>query len=325
MSTLPTFTKNLDDMFVETWYKIKPDAVDNILDSLVLWNILRAQGVMESQTGSDMITETIKYARSAAATWIDKGSVLTQGEPETETMAIWNWTVVHSHVQRNLIDDAKNAGPFRIKSYVAKRIKDAREELSQAFEAALEGAFTSTETNSLAMMGLNHFLPPFASRATGTFGGIARSNSWWQNKYKDAAGGPMEVNLVSDMRNLYNTVHNNQIPPNLITTDQTTYEVYEDFGLDAIQIAGSQRLLDLSFETLKFKGKDMVWTANHPAGTMRFLNTDFMRIYFNPALWFDMTEFKVPANSTSRIAHIFCMLQMTGTQPRRSGLLYNIS
>jgi len=324
MATLPVFTETIDNAFVETWYDIKAQAVDNILDALVVWNVLRNRGVLKTQVGSDMITETIKYGRAATPKWIKKGSLLTSGEQETETMAIWNWKYSSTHVQRDIIDDQKNAGQYKIKSYIAKRLKEAREEIEQNFESLLDGAWTSGEANDDKMMGLNHLLPGSSDKATGTFGGINRSETWWQANYKTATA-VAEVNLVSDMRNLFNTVHNNQIPPDLLITTQTIYEIYEDFGLDAIQISGDKRLLDLGFETLKFKGQDMIWTPNTTSGTIKMLNTDFISIYYDPKLWFDMTKFKDTANSTARIAHIISALQMTGTQPRRHGLLESIS
>lgn len=321
--TLPQLTQELDDQFTETWYTIKPQAVDNILDSLVLWVALRDRGCMEPKVGGDFITETIKYGKGTA-TAVRKGDTLPAGTPELETMGIWQWAYVAAHVQRDLFTDQQNAGPDKVKDYVNKRLTAARDALEENFNDILDRDYTSSESDSTKQpMGLNHVLPPYANRASDTHGSIARSNSWWQCKYK-ALTLPTEIHFLADLRTHYNTVGDNLQYPDLVYTTQTLYETYEDFGLDKSQIVrnGAGRLLDLGFQTVKFKGADMIWSSNATAGTAKLLNTNWIKITYDPTFWFDMTEFKPTALEADRIAHILCALQVRGIQPRRQGLLY---
>ncbi len=50
----------------------------------------------------------------------------------------------------------------------------------------------------------------------------------------------------------------------MIVCDQNSFEIYEDFALDASQIIKdeSTKMADLGFEVLRFKGKPMIWTPN---------------------------------------------------------------
>jgi len=327
MSTLPELTRQVDDAFTETWYEIRPDAIDNILDATVVWAALKGLGCLKTQVGGEFITRTIAYGTESAIE-VEKGDVLSQGEPELETVAMWNWRYTSSHVQRSLFDDQKNAGKSKIKDYKAKRLKAARRSLVDLYETNLFRDIDTTETVAVhkGNAGLNDVIAPYASYATGTHGKIERSNTWWQNKYK-ALTLPIAVNLLSDMRNLFNTVQANQEPPNLIITDQTLFEMYEDFGVDAIQIIKdeSSRLVDLGFTVQRFKGKPMIWTDNvqiSSASQMLFLTTEFIEIVYDPNMWFDMTNWKdIPLQAT-RIAHILSAMQMIGTQPRKQGRLY---
>ena len=59
MTTLPTYTRTLDDAFVTTWYEIREEAIDNILDATIVWNILMGSGSFTEQTGGEIITRTI--------------------------------------------------------------------------------------------------------------------------------------------------------------------------------------------------------------------------------------------------------------------------
>lgn len=319
---LPSLTKTIDDYFLSTWYEIRPEAIDNILKATPVWAALKAAGCMTSQVGGEYITRTVKYATSGVTKEIAKGDTLGQGEPELETMAMWTWRYLSTHVQRSLLDDQKNNGKFKIKSLVQTRLQDANDTLVQKYETEALKAIVTDETGK-GIQGLNDLLPSYANRATGTYGKISRSNTWWQANYKQLTT-PIAVNLVSDMNNLYNTCYNGQTPPNLILTTQALYETYSDFALDMSQIVkdtGGQ-LVDLGFEVQRFRGKPMIWSPNVTAGDMMFLNTKFIEVVYDPNLWFDMTEWKVLPLQTERIAHIICACNIVGAQPRRHGLLY---
>ncbi len=353
-TTLPELTRTIDDAFTHTWYEIRREAIDNILDATPVWAALKGLGCFHTQVGGLFISETIRYGEATTKAVV-KGSVFSQGEPQLKTMARWNWKYLTAHAQRSIIDDQQNNGKFRIKSLVTDRLEAAREALIQEFESLVLGAWSSTaETTDITVQGLNELVPPtYSDTGAGkgaadenTYGHIARpgayaidgmgnyvptvtnTNPWWGPKYR-LVTAPMAVNLISDMTTLYNSVANNRQPPKLIVCDQTMFETYEDFALDASQIikdAGT-RLADLGFDVLRFKGKPMVWTdamydSTNSKSHMKMLNTDFIKVIYDPQMWFDMTEWKYTALGGERIAHIMCALNIIGNQARRHGELY---
>ena len=338
--TLPELTRQIDDKFTETWYEIKPEAQDNILDAIVVWAALKGAGCMTTQKGSDFITRTVGYGEQAP-TAVNENSLLPTGEPELETVAFWDWRFEASHVQRNIFQDRANSGPSRIKPYLAKRMRAAREGFMQKFETNLFRTHVAAETG-LNVQGLNDMLPPSATVTSGTYGKIARpgtyaeisaangvyepaataTNPWWGPKYKKLTF-PVEVHLLDDMRILYNSVHKNQSPPNLIISDQSLFEAYEGFGVEAAQIIKDEatRLMDLGFEVFRFKSKPMIWTENMTSKNMMFLNTEYIEIVHDPGMWFDATEWKAIARQGTRIQHLLCALNVISDQLRRHGLL----
>lgn len=336
-TTLPSFTRTIDNAFVTTWYDIKAQAVDNILSATPVWAALVANGCMKTQVGSEIITRTIRYGQ-ATATEIARGDALPAGEVELETMAIWYWRSIAASVQRSLFDDQKNNGPNKIKDLVGTKLQASRDALEQKFETSLFNTIVTDESGKL-IQGLHDMIPPIASRTSGTYGGIARpsvysdtgngvyapsgGNTWWGPKYLQGTYASVEDDLISDMKKLYNTVHANQVAPNFILTTQELFELYEEFALDAVQIVkdASTYLADLGFEVLRFKGKPMVWTPNMTAKHMLMLNLDFVEFVYDPSYWFDMTEWKPAPLETDRIAHIVCFGNMLSDQLRRHGRL----
>jgi hypothetical protein len=311
---------------MEVWEKIKTEATDNILDATVVTAALKAKGCFKNQVGGRMITERIKYATpTASVTGVAKGDVLGTGETETETEARWPMRMLAQHVQRSVDDDLACAGEHRIVDYVKKRLEEARESIAQVLETDLFRAADSTEAAHKHPQSLNDMVPAYADRATGTYGLIARSNSWWQCQYK-AFTLPKEVELVNDMRNLWNTCGANLSYPDLLLTNQAIFEMYEMFGLDQTQIVKgtSGGLVDLGFQTIKFKGADLTWVGSSliSTDTIFMLNTRFIQYVKDPNGWFEMTPWKYIPTQLESLAHIVARGNLICTQPRRQGLLY---
>jgi hypothetical protein len=80
-------------------------------------------------------------------------------------------------------------------------------------------------------------------------------------------------------------------------------------------------MLDLGFEVLRFKGKDLTWTPNI-TDDMLFLNSSHIDVVYDPMIWFSMTEWKYIPKQTERIAHIICTANIISDSLRRHGRLY---
>ncbi len=333
--TLPELTETIDNAFLHTWYEIRKEAIDNILDATPVWAALKARGCLKSQVGGRFIERTIKYGVETTQE-VAKGSVFEQGETELETAAFWVWKYIAAHAQRSVFDDQVNNGKFAIKKLVDTRLTAAKDALIAKLEEVLFGAYSATSEADKTIQGLNELIPAPANYKGGTggsdgtvkYGTIQRSNTWWQANYKAMTANP-EVNLLSDMKNLYNTCSKNIASPNLIITSQSWFELYEDFALEISQIVKeeSTHLADLGFDVLRFKGKPMVWTdsvlqASTAYDQMLFLNTDYIEVIYDPALWFAMSKWKEIPLQGERIAHFLCACNVIGTQPRRQGRLY---
>lgn len=344
MSTvLPELTRKIDNAFVTTWYEIRKEAVDNILNATVTWSALVGAGCMKPKVGGEFLTRTIRYGEAPEPVAVKKGSTLPMGETELETMAIWDWKYLASHVQRSMIDDQKNNGPDKIKDLVGMRLQAARDALEQKFEKAILQEADLHESG-IEPLGLNDLIPPASDRTTGTYGRIQRpsaytsldngvevpdpegTNHWWGPKYKPWVGA-REVNLLQDMNTMYNSIHNNQSPPNLIIGTQDLFEIYQDFALDKSQIIKDEttRLADLGFEVCRFKGKPFIWTNTLTVDNMLMLNTDYIEIVYDPTMFFAMTEWKQIPLQLERVAHIMNTYTVLSDQLRRHGRLYPAS
>jgi len=329
-STLPTFSKTIDNAFTDTWYEIRAEAADNVLESTILWAWLKMKGCFQQQAGGDTIERTVWYNLGTTKD-IGRGDVLPTGTQETHTAAFWDFRNTATNVQRDLLKDAANRGKFKIVDYVDRGIKVAMETMKQTYESKLLTAHVAAETGK-SLQGLNDLVPPSGTRNTGTYGRIARpttftsdvptvGNVFWTPRYKILTANP-EINLVTDMDSFFNTVTNNQTPVDGLITTKTLYETYSAVGLDQIQILGDQKLLNLGFQTLKFRGADMMWTPNLTVQDILFLNSSKIEVVYDPMLWFAMTDWRDIPGQLERIAYIITRLNIVCDEPRRHGRLY---
>ncbi len=351
---LPTLTRTIDDDFTNTWYEIRATVIDNVLESNILTLALREHGALTTQVGGEYITRTVGYGQPSTQRF-DKGSVLTQEVVKLDTMARWDWRYFLVDVNRTLIDDNKNAGTFKIKDYLTRRLMAAKDALSTDLETDLF-RWGGYHPGIQQINGLYDINTPLTAEAavdsgdgvgsasntqlSGTANGnIDKSNTYWRNWCSEASGtetrsafegattnAPYSLNLVPDMRHFFNLITNSMESPNFIIMDQNILEAYEDEVSDKQQIVRSafnKTAADLGFETLTFKGATMTY-SNKLAGSkhIHMLNLNHIELVYNPNMWFDMTNWKETANQLERVAYITCMTPgLITDQPRRHGIM----
>lgn len=346
---LPTLTRTLDDDFVNTWYEIRALVINQVEEATVFNTALKSFGCFTPQDGGEYITRTVRYGQKSTQRF-SKGAVLSQAVTKLDTLARWDWRFYLVDVNRTLIDDAKNSGPYRIKDYLTARLDAARDALIADSETYLTqwGAYYSGDAQP---NGLYDIAPLYTaetavgdgsasdSQAVGTSNGnINRATyAWWRNwvSYDDATEAdatfiagpthePYALNLVSDLRHIYNKVNANQEPPNFILMDQNIYEAYEDEAVDKLQLvrnAFTRKAADLGFEAITFKGATMSYSAKLASSLHVFLlNMNHIEVPYDPQVWYDATNWKETANQLESVMYIACMTPgLITTQPRRHG------
>ncbi len=355
-TTLPQWTKDLDDLFVNTWYEIRAQVIDNVSTATVLAFALRQFGSMKTQIGSEIVTDTVGYGQKAVQRF-GRGSTLTQTIIPLDTMAEWDWAYFTADVNRSLIDDSTNAGKFKIKDYLMRRLEAARTALVEGFDDFCfqwQKYYISSEKNQ--PNGIYDICPNATaesavgtgrasdSKVSGTTNGkITRANPWWKNwtmangatasstaqdvlKNAGPTNEPYSLNLVPDMRHMFNKIRSNQEAPNFILMDGDIYEAYEDEAEDKRQIVASRftrEAIDLGFDAYTFKGSTMSYSDKLTGSLHVFmLNMNYVNCWYDPNLWYDMDEWKSTPLQFDKVAFIVSKTTgLTTPQPRRHGVM----
>ena len=322
-----SFTQALDDLYTTTWQKRLPGVFDNIFTSAPFWFWLKDKGKLRPVRGGRFIETNLEYAQNTTVQWISRGGTVAMNDFQFLTVAQYQWRYLVANILRFGIDEQQNSGDAKIIDWVNAKLNNTEEALISTLETTLAAGQGSTATPP-AIDGLQFLVPDFANVASASYnaGGISPATyTWWQNQAIDMTGLSFAVNGVAKMRHLLNLCMNNRRmdAPDIILSDMTSYEYYEDTVLAAYRVTNN-RLADAGFENQTFKRIPMIWS---PAitGRMYFLNTNFIEFVYDPAYFFDMTEWKsIPNQVNDRAAQVELACSFMTNRRRVLGVLSTI-
>ena len=317
-----TLVEALDNLYTTTWQNMKSQVADQIFDATPFYFWLKSKGKMKTVSGGRFITEPLQYAKNDNVTWIGRGGTVSLNDQEFLTVAYYEWRYLVASIVRFGVDDQKNRGKNQIINLMMAKLQNARDSLISELESRL---FAGEGSSQNAMDGLLHLVQDDPTTSS-TVGGIDQStNSWWRNQSINMTGVSFASSGVENMRKMLNNTMNNlkMDAPDIIVCGQQPYEFYEDNLLSYYRITNN-KLGDAGFQNQVFKGIPMVWSPSC-GNRMYFLNTRFISLVYDPALFFDMTEWKaIPDQVNDRAAQIVSAMQLTVSRRRCQGVIYGI-
>jgi len=323
---IPSITEQFDNLYSTTWQLMREEAIDNIFNATPFWYFMQKNDRMRTQTGGRWIGIQVEYANhSDAIKWIGRDhDVSTQNsnaDKEFITTAQYQWRYLSGSLFRSYVDDSQNRGKAQMMNIVDKKLSNMEKSLAAELEARLfapPGSASGDEINSLEGLVQDD---PTSDEAIGNIN--QSDHSWWRNETKDMTDLSLAVHLLPEMRTMFNNVSKGTEVPDVIVTSQQGFEAYEDEVLEYKQIVNKDTG-DASFETIKFKGKDLVWSPSCPSDKMYFLNTDYLEWVVDSDINFEMTDWKEAQGDLDRVAQILTMGNLVTSNRRMLGVLHSL-
>lgn len=319
-------TEFLDDLYTTTWQNMKSTAADQIFDATPFWAYMKAEGRMESVEGGRWIGEPIQYAKNEMISWIRKGGTVQLNDFEHLATLKYDWRYLVASMVRFGVDDHQNRGKNVIMKQMNSKMNNTQESLEDTLEDQLFAGDGDTDPEHPAFDGLQVLVADDPT-ASVSIGGINQNTyTWWRNKIKDMTGVSFAASGVDEMRTLYNSCSNNKKKdaPDIIVSGQTPYEYYESEAFDMLQIT-STKMAELGFDHQTFKGVPWIWSPSCANTRLYMLNTRFLKLIYDPGLYFDMTEWKpIPDQVNDRAAQIISACQFITNRRRVHGVMFDI-
>ena len=324
-----TYLEKIDTLYTTTWQARKKDVINVAFQVTPFWKLMSEKGNLQAEDGGRFIEQPLYVKKNETIKFLGKGDTVSLNDNDPMTTIYYEWKYLAGNVTRYWHDEQKNKGKKALIKMVTAKVDGLKDSIADDLEIALNVASPSSKAF--------HSLPFLVSitPTAGNLAGMARSKTYMQNVHTSMSGKSFITYGRKYMSKMFNDCskfgEGIRRFPTLILTDQATYELYEDEVAEIRQVyvtpgqAGSQ-IGDLGFGDLLFKGRPLTWSPEATAGEMRFLNTNFIKFSYDPAEYFDMTEWKgIPDQPKDRVAQIVLVGNLCLTAPQRQGVLSAIA
>lgn len=353
-------TVNYDALLSTTLLNYRATLVDNIFKANAYLAALRKYDGIRYQDGGERIQELLMYETNDTVKSYRGYEQITVKPQDGITSAFYEWDEIAGTITISRREERQNSGEARILNLLEQKIKQAEMGIKEKVNTQLVAGTISSSTfvpgnDAKDLLPIGYFLPK--ANATdpvsgGNVGNISRSTySWWRphtavmdSSTKDTGNSfAVSVSTYAGLRlalyRMYNycTRGADGSGPNIVLSDQITYETYEN-GLDQQKRYGDESLVSMGFDNVKLKGATMIWdelvpdvdqgyAAGHASftGTAFFLNTKFFKLVIDSQTDFVTTPFIEPENQTAKTAKILFMGNKTASNMRKLGVCYAIA
>lgn len=295
-----------------------PTMVDNIMNNERLFMYFQQKGLIKEEVGGTSIVRPLLINKNDTVGSYSDFDVLNRSQQDPLSAAEFAWKQVYGSLSFSGFEQFQNQGKSKIVSLLAARTKQLEISFGLYYTDKLYADGSGNGGKDIG--GLALYVENGA--AWSVCGGID-SNTWafWRNQWTGSAGSfRTSKNGLNLMRTMYNKCTRGNSTPKLIITTQDLFEGYEaelDNQLRLLSTADN----DLGFPTLMYKGTPVTWCEKMPAGTMYFLNPEFMDLTIGKGRNMSIGELQKASSQDAWYADVFMILNMTISNRARQGVI----
>lgn len=300
----------VDEILTAAMPHMIPGIKDNVFNENTALGWFNKAG-KKSIKGGTSISHGLRYGGTSTSQAYSRYETLGTTPIDGLTRDQWNWKQYSSYVA---VDGFQTrtapGGDNELADILEEKKSFAQDDLRNKLEGDLfKASPTTNELRSLPLVVLD----------SGTEGQVnGTTNTWWRavvNTGGSFAAGTGRSQLV----NTINTLSKRKPVgmPELLLSDQTSYEAYEGILVNQYRFEGSSA--DVGLKTLTFKGIPWMWSVQATSGVIYILHSDAIKLYTDSATDFLWTGFKVPTNQDAKVGHILLTVALATCARRKLG------
>jgi hypothetical protein len=338
-------TFNYDALVATSVANYRKTLIDQIGKLNLFFKKIMDNGQYESADGGLYLAEDLMYDLAPTDSY-DGMDVLPLTPTEGITQAQFGWAQAATPIA--ISEKERKQNKHRIVNLVAAKIQQAELSIKEFWGKAFlhggmlngSGALTAPY---VSLANGSTFINPLFRLVSSTpttsleIGGINQSSSvWWRNFAAESAA-TTGLGLLQEIMTQYNNCSRGTGgSPDLMWTDQTTWELisvayYSKFRTEM------QQVTSYPWPTLKWWNCEIVWdefmpnvyagttdTSTANGGTLAFINSKFMKIRYESETNFVSGELEKPINQDAKFKHILWMGQTTINRRNKHSVLSKI-
>lgn len=319
----------VDNLVTETFYEVRKQVIDQVFRATPFYDKLVEGGRLREKAPDGTHFEIpVRYAKADQnIQYIGRGTKMGRADKETLTRLLFTTSAVGDSMVRYWADERVNRGKAKLIDYVQELVENHTNSLRDKIATSL----LVQDADVGAITALPTLFP--ADPTTGTVGSMSRSaNLWLRNEVMNFATLTIKANLLDRMETMFNKCsmmrgNGSRNAPDLILTTREIYQDYVNLAklMGVFQFNTVTKRVDFGAGEASFKGAEIFWDENCPAGCMYFLNTSTMQFVYDPDNWFEMTEWKTNEDTLDRTAQIVAVGNMVCDNFQKNGVIYGIT
>lgn len=307
----------LDEIVATTYQEVKPVLADQVTKETPLLAVLDSKSKVTIDGGRD-IERPVLYALNDTVGSYDGYDPIDTTPQDGFGLAIYNWKQYAGSVTIDGKTELLNEGKNRIIGILTAKFEQLRLSMTEDLNAMLWG--DGTGNSSKDMLGLQAIVA-----ATGILGGIDSSTeTWWRSRVVSSAISLSTTAGIKTLGSILNSLRLAKSKPDIQFTTQANFESYENLAVSDIRFT-EVRKADLGFESVSFKGSEVMFEDNVPTNYWYFLNTKYLEFVRHRNAWMKMLDFVRPANQHAKTALVVSMGQLLTDVRRAHGVATNVS
>ena len=291
------------------------ELTDNIHRAIPLFAWLANKKKITEQGGATVVRSVV-YSGNSTAAFYASDDILDTTIQDSFTAAQYQWRQAAASISVTGRIELQNSGKEAVLDYANAMVDNAVASLKETID---QKCFASVQS------GAN--ITPLTDivKASGTVGDISgTTNTWWQSTVQ--ASGSFALRGLSDLRSVWDSL-SVRMPaggPDLLLSDQTSYEAYEATLIPTVRYADTY-MGDLGFSNLKYKDAVWTWDPNSTSGVIYLLNSKALELVQHSKRLFTMSEWVKPADQDLKTAQVFWMGELTTKNRRKLGSLTGVT
>lgn len=279
---MPSPNVNATELVTTTLENRSGVIADNMSDNNGLLRRLKKKGNIKPLDGGRVIDRELEYADNSTVKRYSGYELLNVSPSDVFTMAEFSWKQMAVAVTISGLEELINSGSEKVLDLLEGRIKNAEKSMINTLGADVYS--DGTADSGKQMGGLQLLIAD--DPTTGTVGNINRANTnsiFWRNQKwsatTDGGSAITAANIQRQMNGLWYKLIRGTDQPDLVIFANDWFNLYEQ-SLTTIQRITDSKEGDAGFQTLKFKGKDVLLDGgqggNCPLLHGYMLNTDYL-------------------------------------------------
>ncbi|WP_135210368.1 phage major capsid protein [Vitreimonas flagellata] len=273
---------NVGQLVATTLRRRLKKTYDNVSDNIAFYNQLRKRGNMKFDSGRDILVP-LEYAVGSLQ-WYSGTEVLNTTPFDFIDGAVFDWKFGALPIVMTGEERVKNSGEAGLIKLATSKVKNAERGFTNGMGAAVYSDGTGNAGKEIGGLQLLTSTSP----SSGTIGGIAASNTFWQNQYFDAStylGATVtKDNVKQAMNHMRILCTRNNESPDCYFSDNNWYELYSNSMLEIQRLTSeSDKKVNAGWVSLEFHGSpfylDGGQGGNCPANTMYAQNFEYQHFY----------------------------------------------